>query len=136
MSDFGIFASRFQVNNETLKEFEDAIRYIRIRQDTQTPKNDEHYTNIINNILVPITHSINGKLSDSLYIENQNIVEILRNRKSKTWPTYKNEIVSLQKKISIGNLSLSEYELTILSDIADAMDIECSKLFKRMRRFL
>lgn len=136
MSDFGIFASRFQVNNETLADFENAIRYVRMKEDYKSSKNDELYTETINHVLVPIIQSIRGKLSDSLSFENQNIVEILRKRKSKTWPIYKTQIVQLQEKINSGNLSLSEQELTILNDIADAMDIECSKLFKRMRRFL
>ena len=136
MSDFGIFASRFQVNNETLTDFETAIRYVKIKKDNTQLKNDEKYIEIIINILSPIVQSIQGKLSDTLSFENQNIVEILRKRKSKTWPIYKNHIIKLQEKINSGNLSLSEQELVILNDIADAMDIECSKLFKRMRRFL
>ena len=134
MSDFGIFASRFQVNNETLEEFENAIRNFRIKSNSISK--DEKYARSVCDVLMPVTKSINGKLSDSLQFENLNIVEILRKRKSKTWPTYKEKIIHLNDKFNSENFSLSNEEIQILNDIADAMDIECSKLFKRMRRFL
>ena len=136
MSDFGIFASRFQVNNKTLGDFENAIRYVRTKENNSISKNDEPFRKAITTVLLPLTQSIRGMLSSSLSLENQTIVEILKKRKSKTWPIYKNQLVQLQEKIYSGNLFLSEEELIILNDIADAMDIECSKLFKRMRRFL
>lgn len=134
MSDFGIFASRFQVNNETLEEFENSIRYFRMRENSIA--NTEKSIQVVHDILTPITHSINGKLSNSLHFENQNIVEILRKRKAKTWPIYKTEIIALHEKFLSKKFALSEQEIEILNDIADAMDIECSKLFNRMRRFL
>ena len=136
MSDFGIFASRFQVNNETLTDFENAMRYVRIKENNSTSKNDKQYIEIIDNVLAAIVQSIQEKLFDSLSFENQNVVEVLKKRKSKTWPIYKNQIIQLQEKINSRNTSLSDEELIILNDIADAMDIECSKIFKRMRRFL
>lgn len=136
MSDFGIFASRFQVNNETLTDFENAMRYVRIKENNPTSKNDKQYIEIIDNVLAAIVQSIQEKLFDSLSFENQNVVEVLKKRKSKTWPIYKNQIIQLQEKINSRNTSLSDEELIILNDIADAMDIECSKIFKRMRRFL
>ena len=136
MSDFGIFASRFQVNNETLTDFENAMRYVRIKENNSTSKNDKQYIEIIDNVLAAIVQSIQEKLFDSLSFENQNVVEVLKKRKTKTWPIYKNQIIQLQEKINSRNTSLSDEELIILNDIADAMDIECSKIFKRMRRFL
>lgn len=134
MSDFGIFASRFQVNNETLEEFENAIRHFRMKDDFVLK--NEKYVQVVCDVLTPITKSINGKLSNSFQFENQNIVEILRKRKSKTWPTYKEQVIKLHNKFDSEKSSLSDTEIGILNDIADAMDIECSKLFKRMRRFL
>ena len=58
MSDFGIFASRFQVNNETLADFEKAIRYVRIKENNSASKNDEQYIKIIDNVLAAIVQSI------------------------------------------------------------------------------
>ncbi len=134
MSDFGIFASRFQVNNETLEEFENSIRGFRMRRDSIA--NNEKHVQVVHDVLTSITQSINGKLSNSLQFENKNVAEILRKRKMRVWPIYKKEIITLHDKFASKKFALSEQEIKILNDIADAMDIECSKLFNRMRRFL
>ena len=135
MSDFGIFASRLQINNETLKEFEDSLRYLRKRKEKHTAEQDEYHLQKIKNVIEPIVEDLKGNLSNTMLIDDRNIVEILRLRKIKTWPFYQEDLIKLSAKIHANNLELNQSDIVLLNDIADAMEIECSKLFKRMRRF-
>lgn len=136
MSDFGIFASRLQVNNDTLKEFEDSLRYLRTRKIPSNQEQDEYCLEKLNNVIWPIVNNLNGNLSNTMLLDDRNIVEILRRRKIKNWPTFKDNFIILAKKISSKNLELNEPEISLLNDVADAIELECSKLFRRMRRFL
>ena len=136
MSDFGIFASRLQINNDTLKEFEDSLGYLRTRKIPSNQEQDEYCLEKLNNVIRPIVDNLNGNLSNTMLLDDRNIVEILRRRKVKNWPTFKDNFIILAKKISSKNLELNESEISILNDVADAMELECSKLFRRMRRFL
>lgn len=136
MSDFGIFASRLQINNDTLKEFEDSLGYLRTRKIPSNQEQDEYCLEKLNNVIRPIVDNLNGNLSNTMLLDDRNIVEILRRRKVKNWPTFKDNFIILAKKTSSKNLELNESEISILNDVADAMELECSKLFRRMRRFL
>jgi len=136
MSDFGIFDSRLQVNNDTLKEFEDSLRYLRTRKIPSNQEQDEYCLEKLNNVIWPIVNNLNGNLSNTMLLDDRNIVEILRRRKIKNWPTFKDNFIILAKKISSKNLELNESEISLLNDVADAIELECSKLFRRMRRFL
>ena len=89
----------------------------------------------IKSLLNPITENLNGILSDSMLIEEKNMVEVLRRRQSKNWQEYKQQILQLSQKISSNQLLITKDDFVVLNDIADAMEIECSKLFRRMRRF-
>lgn len=136
LSDFGIFASRLQINNDTLKEFEDSLRYLRSRKIPLNQEQDEYCREKLNNVIRPIVDNLNGNLSNTMLLDDRNIVEILRRRKVKNWPTFKDNFIIIAKKISSKNLELNESEISILNDVADAMELECSKLFRRMGRFL
>lgn len=135
MSDFGIFASRLQISNESLEEFEDALTYLRHRSQISSSDQDQEYVEKIQSVLNPITENLNGILSDSMLIEEKNMVEVLRRRQSKNWQEYKQHILQLSQKISSNQLLITKDDFVVLNDIADAMEIECSKLFRRMRRF-
>ena len=136
MSDFGVFASRLQINNKSLKEFESGLRYIRTRKpNATTAEQDAEYIKKITSVMDPIVENLNGNLSKSMLIDDQNVVDILRHRKLKNWQIYKEELIKLLEKLLAKNLEVSSSEMSTLNDIADAMEIECSKLFKRMGRF-
>ena len=136
MSDFGVFDSRLQINNDTLKGFEDSLRYLRTRKIPSNHEQDEYCLEKLNNVILPIVDNLNGNLSNTMLLDDRNIVEILRRRKVKNWPTFKDNFIILAKKISSKNLELNESEISLLNDVADAIELECSKLFRRMRRFL
>ncbi|MGI0086901.1 MAG: hypothetical protein ACREBI_02925 [Nitrosotalea sp.] len=136
MSDFGIFASRLQINNKSLREFENALRYLRLRKrSTVTPEHDVEHIKKITDVMDPIVENLHGNLSKSMLIDDHNVVEILYRRKAKDWSVYKEELIKLSEKLSSKNLEVNSSEMSILNDVADAMEIECSKLFKRMGRF-
>lgn len=135
MSDFGVFASRLQINNKSLREFENALRYLRTKTTRTIHEVDVEYIKKITSVLEPIVENLNGNLSKSMLINDYDIIEILHRRKLKNWQAYKGELIELSKKLSTEDLKLDSAEVSVLNDIADAMEIECSKLFKRMGRF-
>ena len=75
MSDFGIFASRLQINNDTLKEFEDSLRYLRTRKIPSNQEQDEYCLERLNNVIRSIVDNLNGNLSNTMLLDDRNIVD-------------------------------------------------------------
>ena len=132
MGDLGIFASRFNINSKSLKEFDDALHYLKNSSlVTKTPKEKE----MIDKLLVvvdPISEAIKGQLSDSTVINERSILEILKIRHEKEWPTYKDRILKLNSKLNSEQFEFSSSDFSLLNDIANAIDAECVNLFRRM----
>jgi len=132
MGDLGIFASKFSVNSKSLKEFDEALRYLRRRDEiTNTGKAGEMIDKLLD-VINPISEAIKGKLSDSTTISEHRIVDILKNRHDKEWPLYKKRILELSSKLRANKFQLSREDYDLLNDIADALDAECANLFRRM----
>lgn len=132
MGDLGIFASRFSINSKSLKEFDSALHYLRnSTMITQTPKEKELIDKLVS-VVYPISEAIRGKLSDSTVINERSILEILKVRHDKEWPTYKEQILKLNSKLGSDQFQFSNDDLRLLNDIANAIDAECVNLFRRM----
>ena len=132
MGDLGIFASKFSVNSKSLKEFDEALRYLRGRDEiTNTGKAGEMIDKLLN-VINPISEAIKGKLSDSMAISEHRIIDILKNRHDKEWSLYKKRILELSSKLKANRFQLSHEDYELLNDIADALDAECANLFRRM----
>ena len=132
MGDLGIFASKFSINSKSLKEFDDALHFIKGKNEiTKTPEVAETIKKLLN-VINPISESIKGTLSESTAINERNIVDIIKNRHERVWPTYKEDIQKLSSKLNSDKFQLSRNDFRLLNEIADALDAECANLFRRM----
>lgn len=132
MSELGVIASKFSTNSESLKRFDEALRYVRNKRQIEKNSQTEETINKFLDVINPISDNINEILSDSTAITERNIVNIMRERHSRNWPTYKEAILQLASKLKQEKFNLSDNDLQILNDIADALDAECTDLFKRL----
>jgi hypothetical protein len=129
MSNLGVFASRFEINSKTLKEFDEALQSIKKRScGIQTKEANKRLLKVVE----PITERLKGNLSTIIVFSEGGVTDILKDRHNQDWPTYKEKILKLNTKLNseIPNLTLEDFQ--ILEDIADAIDAECEILFQRM----
>lgn len=130
MSDFGLLASRFSENTMLLRKFDEALRYFKEKPHEKSGY-DEQKENLLY-VLRPVSETIEGVLSKGTILDEQKIVDILKRRRITEWQRYKEEIVKLTFRISSENISLSQEDFELLNDVADAIDIECASLFRRI----
>jgi len=132
MSNLGLFASRFHYSTNSLRQFDEALRYFKRpnvqRDSTETQSQIEKLLFV----LKPIAEMLNGRLSETINFDERGIVEILQQRRAKDWQRYRELIIQLTAKFISGNTNITENDFKILNDVADAIDTECANLFRRM----
>jgi len=133
MGDLSVYASRFSINSQSLKDFDEGLRYITKKKNLQKTSGEEEYLRKILNVLHPIVDSLRRHFSESTLINERNVIEIIRNRNDKNWPTYKEKIILLYQKLHENEITILHKDIKILNDIADALDSECAYLFRRLR---
>lgn len=133
MSDLSIFASKLNLNSKSLKEFDESLRFFSNKHEIVKNNEVENEVGKLMSVIHPISETIRGEFSKTIEISERNIVEILQEWHSADWPTYKQNILDLDSKLSTSSFQLSKKDLQVLNDIADALDAECQKLFRRMR---
>jgi hypothetical protein len=132
MSDFGLFASRFRESTTSLKAFDEAVRYFRkVGVQADLPETQEQLRKLLV-VLNPVVNSLKGKLSESMNFDELGVVEILRQRRVKDWQRYRQSVIQLTEKLGSGKPGISKVDLDILNDVGDAIDTECTSLFRRM----
>ena len=132
MGDLGNYASKYNINSKSLKEFDDALRFVKEKKEiTKTPETADIIGKLLN-VIDPIVESIKGDLSESTVINERSVAEIIRNRHNREWPTYRERIQKLRSKLASNRFTLSQSDFQLLNDIADALDAECANLFRRM----
>lgn len=130
MSEFGVLASRFEVNNRSLRDFDTALRsYKRTKDDKQKDKDIAKLLLVLS----PIWEVLVGNLSDSMSINETRVIEILREKHWREWASYKDAVIRTIGKLKQHEVNLTSEEINILNDIGDALDSECSFLFEKMR---
>ena len=67
---------------------------------------EEKYLSKILNVLDPIVDSLQRHFSESTLINERNVIEIIKNRHDKNWPTYKEKIILLHQKLHENKMSL------------------------------
>ena len=132
VSEFGVFASRFAVNNRSLENFDLALNAFRKHDNSGLSDSDKHICHLLE-VLKPLSEVIQSRLSESISISERSVLRILKDRNSADWKTYKESIINLVKKLEEGDHELSKRETSILNDIGDALDSECAHLFRRIR---
>jgi len=132
MSDFGLFASRFRESTTSLKSFDEAVRYFRkVGVQPGLPETQMQVRKLLL-VLDPVANSLRGKLSDSMNFDELGVVEILRHRRTKDWQRYRQSVIQLAEKLGSGETGLGKADFDILNDVGDAIDTECTSLFRRM----
>jgi len=132
MGILGIFATRFNVNTKSLEDFDEALRFLKKKGDTRrTPEIETNIGKLLD-VIGPILESIEGNLCESTAIDERSVVDIIRERHDREWPTYRGKLKQLYSKLNSNEIKLSEGDFSILNDIADALDAECGNLYRRM----
>ena len=132
MGTLGIFASRFNVNTKSLEAFDEALRFLKKKEEIKkTPEVKEIIDKLLD-VIEPILENIEGTLSESTAISERSVVDIIKERHDREWPTYRKKIKQLHAKLNSSKFKLSKNDFRLLNDIADALDAECGNLFRRM----
>ncbi|MGA2385154.1 MAG: hypothetical protein ABSG33_01320 [Candidatus Bathyarchaeia archaeon] len=130
MGDLGNYAWKFNANSQSLKDFDAVLRAIREKKIFDS-KEDNSVKKLLK-VVVPISESIKGNLTESIVINERNIVDIMKSKHSGEWPQYRERLLNLESKLKMERVVFSQNDLQLLNDIADALDAECANLFKRM----
>jgi len=132
MSEFGVIASRFNSNTNSLRDFDEALRFMKNKKEV---KKDTEISKLVDNILRvihPIADSVKSILSETTAITDRSVYRILKERHHHDWADYKRSILELESKLTKDEINLSQLDFDLLNDIADALDAECTDLFQRM----
>ncbi|MFW6122100.1 MAG: hypothetical protein ACOC80_14560 [Petrotogales bacterium] len=132
MSNLGVLASKLNINNQTLKEFDESLRFLRTKGEITVKGGDKKIIDNLLNVISPISDTIKGGLTESTNLTEESIVEIIKKRHSHDWPDYKEKILELNDKLNCEKIHLSQIDFNLLNDIADALDSECTNLFRRI----
>jgi hypothetical protein len=132
MSDLGVIALKFSINSSSLKEFDKSLRILKKKRDvSRTGSGAEILDNLLK-VIHPITDGIKEKLSESTVIAERNVTDIIKERHNRDWPVFRENILRLESKLGSEHFRMSDDDLGVLDDIADALDAECTNLFQRM----
>jgi hypothetical protein len=115
----------------SLKDYDDALRYLKKKDISKNPETDAKIEKILR-VVNPVSDAIQGKLSISIEIDENSVLDIIRQKHEKDWFLYKDKIVKLNHKLLNGDFELSRQDIDVLNDIGDALDVECGTLFKRL----
>jgi hypothetical protein len=132
MTNLSSIAARFDTTSFYLREFGEAIQFLRkkgLQSDQEAVKNS---LNKLLKVLEPIRQNFEGELSQSISIDEYSVIEILRQKHDRDWQQFKNRVSEMTLKISEGKTDLSVSEIDVLYEIADAVDMECAQLFKKI----
>jgi len=132
MSDFGLFASRFHSNTNSLRHFDEALRYFKHAHVQKSSTETSSQVQKLLFVLKPIAEMLDGYLSKSVNLDEQNILKILQHRHTNDWQRYREQIMQLTHRLMTGDAKINASDFEILNDIADAIDTECANLFRRI----
>jgi hypothetical protein len=132
MGEFGLLASRLNDNTNLLRKFDEALRYFKKTKVEENSSETQHQAQKLLAVLKPVTVILDGQLSKSVDLDDRDIVELLQQRRLKDWQRYRNQIIRLTDKIESGNFEMTKGDYKMLDDVADAIDMQCANLFKRI----
>jgi len=132
MGEMSVFASKFSSSSISLKEYDEVLRFFKKHKEVKKTPQIEAKIEKILRIITPVSEVIQGKLSDSTEIDENSVVNIIRHKHEKEWFSYKEIIVELNLKLQSERFELSHRDIDVLNDVGDALDVECSTLFKRL----
>jgi hypothetical protein len=131
MSDMGVYEAKFKVNNRSLEEFDNSLNFIKKKEIVISSESSKRIEKLLI-VIEPLVESIQGKLSTTTAISEHSILDIIRERHPTDWQIYKEELISLRTRLKGDKIHISDKDVELLNDVADALDSECADLFKRM----
>ena len=132
MTEIGLMASRLHENTSSLRQFDEALRYLKRNKFEVEMHRDSEELGIIISVIEPLVKNLDGRLSNAINIDEEGILSMLRRRHMNEWQNYRKHLFNLHSKLSSPESIITGEDFGILNDIADAMDVECADLFKRI----
>jgi len=132
MSDVSVFATKFNSNSKSLREFEKSLDFLRGKDKVLSTPESEPYLQVITHFVKSVTESMAGTFKTTCDI-SLSVSAILKEWHDCDWPTYSQQMSRLAEKLQQQSFSLSDEDFSLLNDVADAMDSECQSLVRRMR---
>ena len=128
MWTFGALAARYYSNSRSLQAFDSALESI---QEDASHSHVEELDRLLL-VLAPIKESISNRISVSLKLDDDGVLVILHQRHVSDWQVYRGNLLKSIQKIESSQLPNSKEEWEMLNDVADALDAQCTHLFRRM----
>jgi hypothetical protein len=132
MSDIGSFVSRFDDSTNILRRFDEALRYFKEPTAQNTPNTERDQIEKLSLVMKPLNDLLTGNLSQTISIDEQGILEILQRRHLNDWQEYQAKITDLTRRISARDTRITKTDFDVLDDVADAIDTQCARLFRRI----
>ena len=132
MGSIGTVASKYCINTQSLNEFDQAFTLLSSQKKPAKGEDSVSAIRTILGILQPIEQSMSRKLSTNQNLDDYEIVNILHQRHTSNWQDYSSKVQGLIKRLEKFDISITSTDMSILNDIADALDVQCAHLLNRM----
>ncbi len=133
MSDIGLSGAQFEINQEILRAFDDAVGKIQ----THTVSNKKLISDALLKIMEPIAESMQFKTNTVTVIDEYSIMEFLKNkavsREGSNWNQYINAFQSMIARMKTDDMNFGSEDIEILNDIGDALNEECNRHYRKLR---
>ena len=130
MTDFGMISNRLESTSAHLREFNESVRLLKI--GVTDPNKLRELSAKLLRVLDPLSKRIEGRLSRYAYLDDSSVLTTLMQKRSKSWSELKSRLLRITHDLQVERYYLSVEDFVALEDVADAIDAECSRLFKRM----
>lgn len=138
MSDMGVISTKLHLATNLLEPYVSAMEPIHSRGGRAGRPGE---VRSLLDVLVPLDRHLRGVVHHSLGVNGRGMSEFLRLRHRDAWPNIRGGILSLTARLekgggtdAAGEVTFSDEDVSILDDIADALDNECESLFRETRR--
>ena len=137
MSDMGVISTKLNCASRLLRPYVLAMEPIHLRGErTRQPGEVKSLLGV----LVPLDRHLRGISYFSLGVNGSGMSDFLRRRHDGDWPGIRDGILSLTARLEKDGgegataVPLSDKDVSILDDVADALDNECESLYRETRR--
>jgi hypothetical protein len=135
MSEIGLLHSRYDLSQRSLNAFDEGLFHL-WQKPRPLDKDTSRHINALLSILGPISERIQNQqeLSASEEIDESSIIETLKHSKRESdWESFRRRLIDLVGRFRRGEPDITSDDSSVLNDVADALNHECSRFFKRSR---
>ncbi len=133
MSDIGLAGAQFEINQESLRAFDNAMGRIH----SCNISNKQFVINALLSIMEPIAETIQYRVNTITLIDEYSIIEFLKkkamSRDGSDWNKYIRSLQSIIARIKQNDIDFNPNEIEILNDIGDALNEECNRHYRKLR---